>query len=100
MAISAVNNTTAGTISGMVMNSDTALENAYVLLEQLVEQDTLEITTAYTDEEGYYAMPGIPAGMYMLSSTLTGFDTVVYDAVEVIEGNLTVRDFTLTKLEE
>ena len=82
------------------MNSDTALENAYVLMEQVVEQDTFEITSAFTDEEGYYAMPGIPAGLYSLSATLEGFDTVTVEGVELVEGNLTVQNFTLTKLEE
>jgi len=98
--IRAVNNTIAGTLEGMVMNSDTALENAYVLMEQVVEQDTFEITSAYTDEEGYYAMPGIQAGFYSLSATLEGFDTVTFESVELVEGNLTVQNFTLTKLEE
>lgn len=98
--IRAVNNTTAGTIEGMVINSDTALENAFVLLEQVFGEDTIEISTAFADEQGYYAMPGIPAGFYNLSATLTGFDTVAYEDVEVIEGNLTVQDFTLSPLEE
>jgi hypothetical protein len=98
--IRAVNNTTAGTVDGMVMNSDTALEFAYVLMEQVVEQDTFEITSASTDEEGYYAMPGIQAGLYTLSATLDGFDTVTFEGVEVVEGNLTVQNFILTKLEE
>jgi hypothetical protein len=98
--IRAVNNTTAGTVDGMVMNSDTALEFAYVLMEQVVEQDTFEITSASTDEAGYYAMPGIPAGFYNMSATLAGFDTVTFEGVEVVEGNLTVQNFVLTKLEE
>jgi hypothetical protein len=96
--IRAVNNTTAGTVDGMVMNSDTALEFAYVLMEQVVEQDTFEITSASTDEEGYYAMPGIQAGLYTLSATLDGFDTVTFEGVEVVEGNLTVQNFILTPL--
>ena len=98
--IRAVNNTIAGTLEGMVMNSDTALESAYVLMEQIVEQDTFEITSASTDDTGYYAMPGIPAGLYNVSATLEGFDTVTFEGVELIEGNLTVQNFTLTKLEE
>ena len=98
--IRAVNITTSGTIEGMVTNSDTALENAYVLLEQVVDLDTFEITSASADESGYYAMPGIPAGLYTISATLEGFDTVAYEGVEIIEGNLTVQDFILTKLEE
>jgi len=98
--IRAVNNTTAGTVEGMVINSDTALENAYVLMEQIVDQDTFEITSASTDENGYYAMPGIPAGLYTLSATLTDFDTVTVDGLEIEAGNLTVQDFILTKIEE
>ena len=98
--IRAVNITTAGSVEGVVMNSDIALENAYVLMEQIVEQDTFEITSASTDNAGYYAMPGIPAGLYNLSATLEGFDTVTFEGIEIIEGNLTVQNFTLTKLEE
>jgi hypothetical protein len=98
--IRAVNNTTAGTIEGMVMNSDTALENAYVLMEQIVELDTIEITSAFADDVGYYAMTGIPAGIYRLSATLVDFDTVTFEGVEIIEGNLTIQDFILTPLEE
>jgi len=98
--IRAVNNTIAGTLEGTVMNSDTALENAYVLMEQIVDQDTFEITSASTDDAGYYAMPGIPAGLYNVSATLEGFDTVTFEGVELIEGNLTMQDFTLTKLED
>ena len=96
--IRAVNNTTAGTVDGMVMNSDTALEFAYVLMEQVVEQDTFEITSASADQAGYYAMPGIQAGLYTLSATLDGFDTVTFEGVEVVEGNLTVQNFILTPL--
>jgi hypothetical protein len=98
--IRAVNITTTGTIEGMVMNSDTALEKAYVLLEQVVDLDTFEITSASADESGYYAMPGIHAGLYTISATIEGFDTVAFEGVEIIEGNLTVQDFTLTKLDE
>jgi len=97
--IRAVNLTTAGTIEGMVTNSDTALENAYVLLEKIVDLDTLEITSAFSDDAGYYAMPGIPAGFYHISATLAGFDTVMVEDLQVVEGNLTVQDFKLTKLE-
>jgi len=96
--IRAVNNTTDGTVEGMVTNSDTALENAYVLMEQVVGLDTFEISSASADEEGYYAMPEILAGFYNLSATLAGFDTVTFEGVEVVEGNLTVQNFILTKL--
>jgi len=93
--IRAVNNTTAGTVAGVVINSDTAIHNASVWIEQ--EE---VITTAYTDEKGYYAIPGMPAGLYTLSATFEGFDTVTVEGLEIEAGNLTVQDFTLTKLEE
>lgn len=98
--IRAVNNTTAGTVEGLVLNSDTALQDASVWIQQIIDQDTFDITSAFTNDTGYYAMPGIPAGFYSLSATLEDFDTVTFDGVEVIEGNLTVQNFVLTKLEE
>ena len=93
--IRAVNNTTAGTVEGVVINSDTAIHNASVWIEQ--EE---VITTAYTDEEGYYAIPGMPAGLYTLSATFEGFETEIVEGLEIEAGNLTVQDFTLTELEE
>jgi hypothetical protein len=90
--IRAVNNTTAGTVEGLVTDT------ASVLLEEAsvwIIQDADTITSAST-VEGYYAMPGIPAGLYTLSSTKDGFDTVTYEGVEILEGNLTVQNFTLT----
>ena len=90
--IRAVNNTKSGVVEGIVMSADTTLlENAAVW----IEQDTV-ITTAYSDTEGYYAIPGIPAGLYTLSATKEGFDTVSYSGIEVVEGNLTIQDFILT----
>lgn len=91
--IRAVNNTEAGTVAGLVINSDTAIHNASVWIEQ--EE---VITTAYTNEEGYYAIPGLPAGLYSLSASFEGFDTVTVDGLEVVAGNLTVQDFTLTPI--
>lgn len=94
--IRAVNKTTAGSVEGMV--TDTAsvlLEEASVYIIQ--GEDTL---TSASSVEGYYAMPGIPAGLYTLSSTKAGYDTVSFESVEIVAGNLTVQDFTLTPLEE
>ncbi len=92
--IRAVNNTIAGTIEGLVLNSDTALQAASVW----IEQDTV-ITSAFTDTAGYYAMPGIPAGFYTVSAAKEGFDTLSLEGVEIVEGNLTVQDFILTPVE-
>ena len=93
--IRAVNNTTAGSIEGIV--SDTSalvLENAAVWLMQ----DTT-FSTAYTDSTGFYAMPGIPEGLYSLYSTLENHDTVMISDVQIIAGNRKIIDITLPPAE-
>jgi len=83
-------------VEGHVMDADSVLlEDATVW----IEKDSV-LTTAYTDQEGYYAMPGIPGGLYSLSAVKEGFDTVTYTDIEVIEGNLTVQDFILETASE
>ena len=95
--IRAVNNTTAGVVDGVVMDADSVLlTDASVWIEQA---DNI-VTTAYTNDEGFYAMPGIPAGLYSLSAVKAGFDTLSYDEIEVIEGNLTIQNFLLEATEE
>jgi len=94
--IRAVNITTAGTVEGLVTDP------ASVLLEEAsvwIIQDSDTITSAST-VEGYYAMPGIPAGFYTVEATKEGFDTVTVEGVEMVAGNITVQDFTLTPEEE
>ena len=94
--IRAVNNTTSGVVNGIVMNADSLLlEDAAVW----IEKDSL-LTTAYTDQDGYYAMPGIPAGLYSLSAVKEGYDTVTHTGIEVVEGNLTVQNFMLEESTE
>ena len=89
--IKAINNTTHGTVAGHVINSDTPIYEAAVWIEE---------DTVYTDEEGYYSISGLPAGPYDISATYEGFDTVKVEGLEIVAGNLTVQDFTLTKLED
>jgi hypothetical protein len=89
--IRAVNNTTAGVVEGVVMDPDSVLlSDASVW----IEQDTV-VTSAFTDSEGFYAMPGILAGIYSISAVKEGFDTLTFEGVEVVEGNLTVQNFLL-----
>jgi len=89
--IRAVNMTTTGTIEGVVDYSDTLQKDVSVW----IELDTV-ITSAFTDTVGYYAMPGIPAGFYTVSAAKEGFDTIAVEGVEIVAGNLTVQNFTLT----
>jgi hypothetical protein len=93
--IRAVNNTTAGRIEGTV--TDTALvelENASVW----IEQDSV-IATAITDSLGFYALIGIPAGIYSIYASKEDYDTAYYDNVEIVAGNMTIQDFVLTPKE-
>ncbi len=94
--IRAVNNSWAGTVQGIV--SDTALvaiKDASVWLEAA---DTV-LATAYSDEKGFYALPGIPVGSYAIFATTEKYDTVTSN-IEVKAANLTIQDFVLTPREE
>lgn len=93
--IRAVNITTAGTVEGVVDYADTLQQDVSVW----IAQDTV-ITSAFTDTSGYYAMPGIPAGFYALSAAKEGFDTITVEGVEIVAGNLTRQNFTLTPAED
>jgi len=91
--IRAVNYSTTGRIEGIVKdNSDIRLANTHVWLMQ----DTI-ISTAFTDSLGYYAMIGIPAGIYSVYATKENYDTVSYKDVKITAANRTTVNFLLTK---
>ncbi|HOP59124.1 MAG TPA: DUF4382 domain-containing protein [Bacteroidales bacterium] len=92
--IRAVNNTTAGRIEGKVTNTD---EEMLPDTEIWIEQDSV-ISTTYTDNTGYYVLPGIPAGSYSVFATKENHDTVSYSGIEISEGNRTICDFILTEI--
>jgi len=90
--IRAVNNTTAGRIIGTVLDTaSVALENAQVW----IEQDSV-ISSTFSDVNGFYALIGLTTGIYSAFATKSGYDTVSVPNVEVVAGNQTVQDFTLT----
>jgi len=91
--IKATNNSTAGIIEGIII--DTArvkITDAKVW----VEKDTV-LATAFTNELGYYAFIGVPSGTYSVFATKENYDTVSYSDIEVTAGNRTIQDFVLTK---
>jgi len=92
--IRAVNATTSGTIEGLVDYSDTLQKDVSVW----IAEDNV-ISSAFTDTAGYYAMPGIPAGLYSVSAAKEGFDTITVEGVEILAGNRTVQNFTLSPAE-
>ncbi|HNY14504.1 MAG TPA: DUF4382 domain-containing protein [Bacteroidales bacterium] len=90
--IRAVNNSTAGRITGMVMDTSLVkLANAQLWLKQ----DSV-IAETYTDSLGYYAFIGIPAGDYSLFATKADYDTASCEGLRVAAGNRTIKDFMLT----
>lgn len=95
--VRAVNKTSTGQISGLVNDtSNVALENAMMAL--ISENDT--ITTALTDEEGFYALIGVPEGAYSVACSKEGYVEEVAGDVEVISGNITEQNFELVMEEE
>jgi len=88
--IRAVNITTAGTIYGVVRD-----EGGNPILGAVVSIDLDEVEPAQTDEKGYYAFPGLPAGTYTLTAEAESFTSASMEGVEVIAGNKTARDFVL-----
>jgi hypothetical protein len=89
--VRAINNTSAGTISGVVTDTSSDLLSQ---AEVWVEKDTV-VSTTFTDENGFYALVGLLAGNYTVRATKADHDTVSVD-VAVIAGNQTSQNFELT----
>ena len=91
--VRAANMAKAGCIRGVVTDTEgTEISGASVW----IEQDTVTATT-FTDTRGFYAIIGVPTGIWSVSATREGYDTVRYDGINVIAGNKTVQNFVLTK---
>ncbi|MFW6104078.1 MAG: DUF4382 domain-containing protein [Bacteroidota bacterium] len=94
--IRAVNQTTAGQISGAVTDtSESIVEDAAVW----IEQDTV-VTTTYSDSTGGYSILGVEEGIYDLYAVKDGYDTTMVQDVEVVAGNETTRDIELIPEED
>lgn len=89
-----VNYSSTGTIAGTVSDHKQAvLEH----MEVWIRSDTI-ITTAFTNDKGIYGMLSIPEGSYSMYATGEGYDTAVYELVEVFEGDRIIKNFTLNPL--
>jgi carboxypeptidase family protein/TonB-dependent receptor-like protein len=53
-------------------------------------------TTTVSDGEGYYRFPGLPPGLYVVTTELQGFTPGRVEAIEVSLGQIKKVDFTLT----
>ena len=94
--IRAVNQTTAGQISGMVTDtSEASIAEAAVW----IEQDTV-VSTTWSDSTGGYAILGVEEGTYDLFAARDGYDTTMVEAVEVTAGNETIQDLELVPVDD
>jgi hypothetical protein len=88
--IRAINKTIAGTIAGRVTDADGSNlpgVTVSIMLDELM--------TTQTEEDGSYALSGIPSGIYSITAEKEGFTSVIIDEIEVVAGNKTVQDFVL-----
>jgi hypothetical protein len=90
-----INMTTAGRVSGFVKDASGAVVQG---AEVWVKQDSVE-TTSGSDATGAYALIALPAGIYTAYATKADHDTVAIQNVEVVAGNESKHDFTLSALE-
>jgi len=88
--IRAVNKTTTGTIQGVVTDGD---KNPLPSVTVSIMLD--ELVTTSTEEDGSYALSGIPAGIYSITAEDENYTSLTIDEVEVVAGNKTVQDFVL-----
>lgn len=90
--IRAVNKTTSGTIQGVVSDGDLNPIPGVVVSIMLDE-----LVTTSTEEDGSYAIPGIPEGVYSITAEHDNYTTLTIDDVEVVAGNKTVQDIVLVE---
>ena len=92
--IRAVNQSTAGQIKGFVSDTtDSTIADAQVWV---TKADTV-FSSTMSDTTGFYALIGLPEGMYDLYGTKSGFDTTVVNGVSVTAGNKTTVDLELVE---
>lgn len=89
--IRAVNNSFAGRLEGKVTDKNGAkIKEASIA----VKQDTV-VATAVADTMGYYAILGLPSGVYSVIAAKENFDTLVVEDVIITSGNRKVLNLEL-----
>lgn len=91
--VKVTNSSTAGRLEGSVADaSKLLLENAKVW----IAKDTV-LSSAFTDVNGHYVIPGVPSGSYSVFATKENYDTVSFENISIVTANRTIQDFILTK---
>ena len=89
--IRAVNNSVAGRLEGKVTDkSGVKVKEASII----VKQDTV-VATAVADTMGYYAILGLPSGVYSVIAAKENYDTLKVEDVIITSGNRKVLDLEL-----
>ncbi len=92
--VRAVNLSSAGKVEGTVSNEDgDKIKNAMITL--LSGTDT--ISCSKSTKDGFYAIIGIPEGVYSMECERDGYNIETVDNVAVTVGAVTEQDFVLTK---
>src|SRR5687767_11795037 len=81
---------TAGNITGTVRDQQgAAVANAEITI---LDEKTGATRTAKTNDDGFYSAPGVPPGVYTISTSPTGFKKTVASGVQLhVSENLTVN---------
>ncbi len=90
----AVATAASGRVEGTILEgiNDMPLENTYVVL---TSQDDNEVYEAYTDDKGYFALIGLPTGLYDIAVSSDDLTTARQADIEVKAGEATTIDLTL-----
>ena len=90
--IRAVSQKQCSRVEGMVYEGDdTPVEEAFV---QLMQGDSV-LTSSFSDEDGNYALIGIPAGTYIMKCEKEGYGTVTLTGLEVTTEQKTIQNIQL-----
>lgn len=94
--IKASNLSTAGTLSGSVsvQDGESALPLEAVQVTVMDSQGE-PVTAAATNAEGHYAILGLEAGTYTVTTSLNGYVDSAPVEVEIVAANVTTQDFVL-----
>lgn len=89
--IRAVNNSSAGRLEGKITDKNgVKIKEASIV----VKQDTV-VATAVADTMGYYAVVGLPSGVYFVIAAKENFDTLKVEDVIITSGNRKVLNLEL-----
>ena len=92
--IRAVNNSTTGSIKGLVTDKDNAVI-AGVLIKLKQGGVEVENVSAITEADGTYEIMGLIPGTYSVEASKETFETVTIDDKKVVAGNKTEVNFVL-----